>query len=213
MKQFMRALLGVAAIAAFTPASAQAAAIIDFGTGSGGAGGLITIGANITGTNIFIDSLIVSGANQNNGTFDVEGTGVCADLVGGCGLLNFDRNANTISIVGAIPALGIFAPITLLSGNLSCGVTILNQNSTQVSLTACGADTKAPALLQALGLPLNQAFSLFGFETAANTLNTGSPYTAVSTDITNTAVPDGGTTVGLLGMAMLGVGYLRRRLG
>ena len=212
MKNLVRAVIGIAAMLALTPASARATTIIDFGTGSGGDGGLVTIGANITGTDIFIDSVIISGALQNNGTFDVDGAGVCADATGGCGLLNFDRNANTISIVGTIPQLGILAPVTLLSGNLSCGVSVQNSNDSVVSLTACGTDTKSTALLLAIGLPTNTSFALFGFETAANINATGSPYTAFSTDITNRSVPDGGTTVGLLGLGMLGVGYLRRRM-
>ena len=211
MKYLMRALLTAAAIVALTPGSAHATAVIDFGTGSGGSGGTVTIGTNIVGSNIFIDSLIVTGAPTGNGTYDVEGTGVCADANGGCGLLNFDRNANTISIVGAIPALGILSPVTLLTGNLSCGVNILVSSPTSASLSACGSDTKYSGLLIALGLSPTTAFANFGFVTAVNTNNGGSPYTAISTDMTNTAVPDGGTTAGLLGMGMLGLGYLRRR--
>jgi hypothetical protein len=211
MKHLMRALLGVAAIVAFTPGSANATAVIDFGTGSGGSGGTIALGADIVGSNIFIDSLIVTGAPTGNGTYDVEGAGVCADVNGGCGLLNFDRNANTISIVGSIPSLGIFAPVILLSGNLSCGVTVVKSDPTTASLTACGTDTKYSGLLLALGIPTNTVFSNFGFVTGVNPANSGSPYTAISTDMTNTAVPDGGSTLGLLGMGMLGLGYLRRR--
>ena len=212
MKHLMKVLLGVAALVALTPGYAHATAVIDFGTGSGGSGGTVTIGTNIVGSNIFIDSLIVTGAPTGNGTFDVEGTGVCADVVGGCGLLNFDRDANTISIVGYVPQLGIFAPVVLLTGNLSCGLTVINQTPTGASLTACGTDTKYAGLLAALGLAPTTAFANFGFVTAVNTLSGGSPYTAISTDITNTQVPDGGTTLGLLGMGMLGLGYLRRRL-
>ena len=39
----------------------------------------------------------------------------------------------------------------------------------------------------------------------------GSPCTGFAT-LGSTSVPDGGTTVGLLGLAMLGLGYLRRRI-
>lgn len=212
MKHLLRLLLGVGALVALTPGSAHATAVIDFGTGSGGSGGTLTIGTDIIGTNIFIDSMIVVGAPMNNGTFDVEGTGVCADGTGGCGLLNFDRNTNTISIVGYIPQLGIFAPVLLLSGNLSCGVTVTKQDPTTGSVLACGTDTKYTGLLAALGLAPTTPFANFGFVTGVNPSQGGSPYTALSTDITNTQVPDGGTTLGLLGMGMLGLGYLRRRL-
>src|SRR4051812_10697875 len=75
-------------------ASAGAATVIDFSTGAGGTGGTVTIGSNITGTNIFVDTVTISGADVNNGVFDVDGAGTCADILGGCGLLSFDENLN-----------------------------------------------------------------------------------------------------------------------
>src|SRR5262249_30425148 len=110
MKGFVKALfVGIAAIA-LSAGSANAATVIDFGTGFGGAGGTVNIGANITGSGIFIDTVTIIGAPVNNGVFDVEGAGVCGDAVGGCGILRFDQKLHTLTLVGDIPGLGILAP-------------------------------------------------------------------------------------------------------
>ena len=193
MKRFKKPFLIAAAIFALATGLANATTFIDFLTGGAGPGGTINITpTNVTGSGIFIDAVTILGANANNGTFDVEGAGVCGDATGGCGLLSFDRNLNTISIVGSIPALGILAPIQLLGGDLSQGVTVQVNNGTTGQITASGSDTKALELLLALGLdPLTQ-FAFFGFSTAVNGTGQGSPYTAVDTDITNSSVTTGG---------------------
>src|SRR6185503_15619354 len=145
---------------------------------SGGAGGTVTVGANVTGSGIFIDTVTILGAPVNDGVYNVDGTGVCPAGVGGsCGLLSFDRNANTISIVGSIPSLGILAPITLMSGDLSGGFTS-GSSPTAAFVTASGVDTKASQLLTAIGLPTNTQFAYMAFQLSANTQATGSPYTA-----------------------------------
>jgi hypothetical protein len=206
----MRVLaLSVAALVLMVAPSASAA-IIDFSTGFGGPGGTVVIGANITGSGIFIDTVSISGAPVNNGVFDVEGAGVCGDVTGGCGILNFDRNANTISLVGSIPALGILAPINLLTGDLSGGVIVLVNNGTAGQLSLSGADTKARELLLAIGLDPLTGFAFFASEISANTTGGGSPYTATSTDILNTSVPEPGSLV-LIGFGLAAVAAIQRR--
>src|SRR6187549_185210 len=152
MKILVKHFVLAAAVFGLATASANAATVIDFGTGFGGAGGTLNIGANITGSGIFIDTVTIIGAPVNNGVFDVEGAGVCGDAVGGCGLLSFDKNLDFITIVGSIPALGILAPVNLLSGDLSGGVNVILNNGVVGSITASGNDTKSASLLTAIGL-------------------------------------------------------------
>jgi hypothetical protein len=192
MKRFMKPVLIAVAIFSVAASSANAATIIDFLTGLAGAGGTVTTGANITGSGIFIDAISITGAPFNGGasvSYDVEGAGACLDLAGGCGLLNFNQSLNTISIVGSIPALGILAPITLLSGDLSggVGVSVDPLTGTTNIVNASGVDTKAAQLLSALGLASATPFGFFGFTTA---FAVGGQ--VINTDITNTESGGGG---------------------
>src|SRR5438128_1163325 len=100
-------LLGAAAIAAVVlmAAPAQAAPVIDFGTGFAGEGGSISWdGTNLIGSNIPIGTVRITQAPTNNGTYLVTGTATDNDqLPGGLyGSLNFNTspNANFINITG-----------------------------------------------------------------------------------------------------------------
>ena len=202
------ALLGFAAA---VPAHST---VIDFGTGFGGFGGSLNIGANVTGSGLFIDTLTIIGAPINNGVYDVEGAGVCGDVSGGCGLLSFDKNLNTITLVGAIPALGILAPINLLSGSVPT-VNVLVNSGSSGSISFSGSDDKARELLLALGLSPTTAFDYNGFVTGVNGTGAGSPYEVISTDITNTSViraPEP-ATLSLFSIGLAALAFPRRRKG
>jgi PEP-CTERM motif len=192
MKRFKKSVLIAATTFAVATASAKAATVIDFLTGFGGPGGTISIGTNVTGSGIFVDAVTILGAPLNNGVFDVEGGGVCGDAVGGCGLLSFDKNANTISLVGSIPALGILAPVNLLTGDLSGGLNVAVNNGVNGAITGSGLDAKARELLLAIGLDAATQFGFFGFSTAVNATGQGSPYTVTNIDIMNASVTTGG---------------------
>jgi hypothetical protein len=93
------------------PLNAAAAYVIDFGTGLAGSGGTITdLGTTILGTNILIGSMVVQGTATSDGTYVVDA------------LLNFDTNANTLSIVGDIGSLGITGDTLLLGSFTSYGL-------------------------------------------------------------------------------------------
>jgi len=194
-------VLGVFALA--TPAAATPI-IIDFSTGTGGPGGTIVVTDGVvTGSGILIDSLTVLGAPVS-GVFDVNGTGTGHD--GPSGVLNFvyGGGANSISITGGIPALDIPNGTVLLSGTFA-DFWWVNTNS----VYGAGPDAKSELLLRELGVPLDTQFKFFGFSIAMPDY----PYTAYSTDISNTSVPDAGSSLLLMGLGLAGLGVWRKRLG
>jgi len=174
------------------------AIIIDFGTGAAGNGGtIVQSGSNATGTNILIGSL-----NYQNGASNTTYTM--------SGLLSFNTAANTISITGSIPTLGITSPITLLTGSFT-SFSVANPISNLIDVSGSGPDTKSATLLTALGLPTTTQFAFFGFSIGGLNLGSTNTYTAVSTDISNSAVPEP-TSIILLGTVVFGIsGLLRRR--
>ena len=209
MKHLMKALL-VASMALSAGAAHASTIIIDFSTGMAGIGGTLTIGADITGFNIPIDTMTVT-IDGVTRVIDVSGGGICPSGEGhACALLSFDKNLNTITIVGSIPAVGLLAPFNLLSGDLSGGVNVLINNGVTGSVSFSGRDTKAPELLTALGIDPATQFKYFGFVTAVNGTGQGSPYTVVSADVTNTAIPEP-TSIALFATGLVGLARATRR--
>jgi hypothetical protein len=194
------AMLGFAILAiAMTPTTANADAILDFGTGALGSSGTLTIsGGNAIGASIPIGSLSVIGAPLGNGNYVTSA------------LLSFNTATHTFSILGTISTLGISSSTTLLTGTIS-GFT-LTANGTIASLQATGINTLSASLMAALGLPVNTSFNLFGFTIGANSDGTGSPYEVTSTDFVSSQTPEPATLV-LFGSGLLGLaGFVRRRL-
>lgn len=189
----------LALFASVAPAAADTI-VLDFGTGTAGAGGTITsAGGVVTGTGILIDTLLFLPPNI---PYDVDGSGVG---FGGeaTGVLNFGFGGSTnyIEIIGSIPQLGIDDPITLLSGTFFAFSYIQG-----FGVAASGWDTKNPILLTALGLNPSMAFEYYGFS-----ITERDTPTAISTDIRNTSVPDAGSSLLLLGMGLVGLRMWRRR--
>ena len=207
--------------------TASASVTIDFGTGDAGAAGTITklVGNNASGSGIGVDAMTVVGDPGYNGVYDVIGTvnGSGELLVGS---LDFNTTTNTITITGGITCGGLLAPTTacsaadilankvlvvggtpLLQGTGIFSSVVVSANGSTISVTFGDADQKAAALLTALGLPANLGFNLGAFTLGGQG---PSPYTATSTDVLNTSVPEP-TSILLLGTVMLGVTQLIRR--
>jgi PEP-CTERM motif len=198
--------------------SASMAAVLDFSTGLGGPGGTVVNvgGGDALGFNIRIDTLVVSGAGALDGVYNVDGAVGCATGGGAsCGALSFDTIAGTLSIVGSVPSLGV--PVTtLLSGTIDSFMFF--PFPTSAALLASGADSKSPELLTSLGLNPSSPYTFIGSSLSfgpAVLCAGGSCYTAISTDVLNTAaIPEPGTLF-LLGSGLLGLarGGARRRNG
>jgi hypothetical protein len=203
MKRF---LFGLAlAVAVLAAGSAQANALVDFGTGSGTDGLLnLTSGTIYSGRFIAIPVMKVFNAPAND---NASGWATTA-------YLNFDYDTaggmNWLTINGTVPQAGITSPssTTLVSGWFTQFA--VEQTAYGIKIDMGANNLLNPALAGWLGLSADTPWILDGWTMA--TLQYSGTWVAFSTDVSDTAVPEPGSML-LLGTGLFGLaGVIRRRV-
>jgi protein with PEP-CTERM/exosortase system signal len=177
-----------------------------------GAGGVLV------GTDILIDTITGTGV-PTPGVLDCVGC-----------VLNFTSGANTgegpavwtfaaggtFTITGsAFDGATLVASGTLLSGHFGPGTTVTGIGSTLFVIGA-GPDEKNPDLLAFFGVSAATEFTFANTEISAPSAVIGADGSfsgdISEADVVNTSsVPDGGSTMALLGLALVGLGAARRK--
>ncbi|MGE0823663.1 MAG: PEP-CTERM sorting domain-containing protein [Candidatus Binatia bacterium] len=194
-------------------ATAAKALTIDFESGDAISSGTVVVNsANVSGSGIAVDLLRIIGSSSIDGLYDTVGpvnlpsdpeSGDSAELS-----FNTDPNNNFIQVFGAIPSLGINSNVVLLQGTISSFSIIPNFQA--IAVFASGSDTKNPELLRVLGVDPETPFEFFGFTLALENVQQPGTFTAISTDIANTATPEPGSVL-LLGSGLVGLAFVVRR--
>ena len=212
LKRLKTLVVAMAATLSMT-AAANAAPVIDFGTGSAGIGGNIVSapGGHLIGTGIPIGAFTYAGTPVGMGGGPVFGN-ASGTTPGNYGSLDFNTSTGVITVTGCIPGAPLSigtpacpSPQTLLTGNIT------SFQNLGVGIFITGGLATAPSVSAALGLPSGLPYDLFpSFSTTIGLTNLGNGSAAVSTDIRASAVPEPATMV-LLGTGLVAAFRARRR--
>ncbi len=191
----MSALLGFVVLGSLS--FNAAAAVISFGTGTAGFGGVVSFspcGGDFTGTNINIGSLTIAGSTS-------DGAYAVTD-----GVLSFNTGTQSLNIQGSVAGLGISSQ-TLLSSTMDDFSYDYSNGNTLNFFEASGSSALSTNLLSAIGL------SGTGFDYLAYSIDVNSLGQVVDAGVVNTtSVVPLPAAAWLFGSAILGLlGVARRK--